>query len=68
MLRENLQNALKEAMKNHDTATVSAVRLIIAGQKEKDVAARGAGKECASDALHLFGNLSLFRKKGLSQA
>ena len=50
MLRENLQNALKEAMKNHDTATVSAVRLIIAGQKEKDVAARGAGKECASDA------------------
>ena len=50
MLRENLQNALKEAMKNHDMATVSAVRLIIAGQKEKDVAARGAGKECASDA------------------
>ncbi len=50
MLRENLQNALKEAMKNHDTETVSAVRLIIAGQKEKDVAARGAGKECATDA------------------
>lgn len=50
MLRENLQNALKEAMKNHDMATVSAVRLIIAGQKEKDVAARGAGKECASDS------------------
>ena len=36
MLREDLQNALKEAMKNHDTTTVSAVRLIIAGQKEKD--------------------------------
>ena len=34
MLRENLQNALKEAMKNHDTATVSAVRLIIAGQND----------------------------------
>ncbi len=50
MLREDLQNALKEAMKNHDMATVSAVRLIIAGQKEKDVAARGAGKECASDS------------------
>lgn len=50
MLRENLQNALKEAMKAKDMATVSAVRLIIAGQKEKDVAARGAGKECASDA------------------
>lgn len=50
MLRENLQNALKEAMKNKDMGTVSAVRLIIAGQKEKDVVARGAGKECASDA------------------
>ena len=50
MLRENLQNALKEAMKNHDMTTVAAVRLIIAGQKEKDVAARGAGKECATDA------------------
>lgn len=50
MLRENLQNALKEAMKAKDMATVSAVRLIIAGQKEKDVVARGAGKECASDA------------------
>lgn len=50
MLRENLQNALKEAMKAKDMATVSAVRLIIAGQKEKDVAARGAGKECATDA------------------
>lgn len=50
MLREDLQNALKEAMKAKDMATVSAVRLIIAGQKEKDVVARGAGKECASDA------------------
>lgn len=50
MLREDLQNALKDAMKSKDMGTVSAVRLIIAGQKEKDVAARGAGKECASDA------------------
>jgi uncharacterized protein YqeY len=50
MLRENLQNTLKEAMKAKDMTTVAAVRLIIAGQKEKDVAARGAGKECASDA------------------
>ena len=40
MLREDLQNALKEAMKSHDTTTVSAVRLIIAGQKEKDVEAQ----------------------------
>jgi len=50
MLRENLQNALKEAMKAHDMATVAAVRLIIAGQKEKDVEARGKGQKEASDA------------------
>ena len=50
MLRENLQNALKEAMKSRDMATVSAVRLIIAGQKEKDVEARGKGQTQASDA------------------
>ena len=36
-------------MKNKDMETVGAVRLIIAGQKEKDVVARGSGKECASD-------------------
>jgi uncharacterized protein YqeY len=36
-------------MKQRDTKTVSAVRLIIAGQKEKDVEARGKGLEKASD-------------------
>lgn len=49
MLRDDLQNALKDAMKNKDMDTVGAVRLIIAGLKEKDVVARGSGKECASD-------------------
>lgn len=49
MLRENLQNSLKEAMKARDLKTVNAVRLIIAGQKEKDVEARGKGFEKASD-------------------
>lgn len=50
MLRDDLQNSLKEAMKNKDMKTVNAVRLIIAGQKEKDVEARGKGLEKASDA------------------
>ena len=49
MLRDDLQNSLKEAMKSKDMKTVSAVRLIIAGQKEKDVEARGKGLEKASD-------------------
>ena len=49
MLREDLQKTLKEAMLAKDNTTVSAVRLIIAGMKEKDVQARSSGKECASD-------------------
>ncbi len=49
MLRDDLQNALKESMKNKDMTTVSAVRLIIAGMKEKDVDARGRGQEKATD-------------------
>lgn len=50
MLRDELQKALKESMLNHDAATTGAVRLIIAGMKEKDVDARGKGQERASDA------------------
>ncbi len=50
MLREDLQKTLKESMLNKDTSTVSAVRLIIAGMKEKDVEARGKGQAQASDA------------------
>ena len=49
MLREDLQKALKESMLAHDAVTTSAVRMIIAGQKEKDVEARGKGKEKATD-------------------
>ncbi len=50
MLREDLQNTLKESMKNRDAETTGAVRLIIAGMKEKDVDARGRGQEKATDA------------------
>lgn len=53
MLRDELQNSLKEAMKQKDMKTVNAVRLIIAGQKEKDVEARGKGLEKADDATLL---------------
>ena len=50
MLREDIQNAIKDAMKNHETDRLSTVRMILAGVKEKDVDARGKGKECAADA------------------
>ena len=50
MLRDDLLKALKEALLAKDTVTTGAVRMIIAGQKEKDVEARGKGQEKASDA------------------
>lgn len=67
MLRENLQNALKESMKNKDMTTVGAVRLIIAGMKEKDVDARGKGLKEASDAdlLAMMQNMIKQRKDSI---
>ena len=50
MLRDDLQNTLKNAMKEKNMPVVSAVRMIIAGLKEKDVEARGKGKEKAEDS------------------
>ena len=48
-LREKLNAAMKDAMKSGDKARLSAVRLINAAVKDRDIEARGAGKERASD-------------------
>ncbi|MBQ8436612.1 MAG: GatB/YqeY domain-containing protein [Alphaproteobacteria bacterium] len=67
MLREDLQKALKESMINKDTTTVSAVRLIIAGLKEKDVDAKGKGQKEASDTelLSMMQNMIKQRKDSI---
>jgi len=44
MLRQAFRDRLTEAMKARDPRTVSTVRLILAGLKDRDVAARGQGK------------------------
>lgn len=50
MLRDNLNEALKEAMRARDMATVGAVRLILAKLKEVDIAARTeASREGVAD-------------------
>jgi uncharacterized protein len=43
MLREQLSDALKTAMKAHDARAVSTLRMILAGLKDRDIAARGKG-------------------------
>lgn len=48
-MRESFMEEMKVAMKAGDKARVGAIRLIIAALKEKDIEARGAGREKASD-------------------
>jgi uncharacterized protein len=43
MLRERFNEALKGAMRAKDTATLSTIRMILAGLKDRDIAARGKG-------------------------
>jgi len=45
MLREAFAERLKAAMRAKDTSTLRAVRLVIAGLQERDVAARGVGNQ-----------------------
>ena len=45
MLREAFTERLKTAMRGKDTRTVSTVRLILAGLKDRDIAARGSGNQ-----------------------
>lgn len=49
MLREDLNTALKEAMKSKDQTTLSTVRLILAALKDRDIQARTEGN---SDGLN----------------
>lgn len=50
MLRDKLNDALKDAMRARDTAAVGAIRLILAKLKEVDIAARTeASREGVAD-------------------
>jgi uncharacterized protein YqeY len=44
MLREQVTEALKDAMRAGDKDSVSTLRMILAGIKDKDIAARPSGK------------------------
>ena len=49
-MRDQLQIALNEAQKSQDKTRVCTLRLITAAVKDRDIAARGAGKDPVSDA------------------
>jgi uncharacterized protein YqeY len=49
MLREDINNALREAMKARDERRVSTLRLVNAAIKDRDIEARGLGRQPLSD-------------------
>src|SRR3954467_1142586 len=49
MLRDDINSALKEAMKAGDARRVSTLRLVNATLKNADIEARGQGKPALSD-------------------
>jgi len=58
VLRENINNALKDAMKSRDERQVSTLRMMNAAIKNADIEARGQGKDPINEA----DLLSLFQK------
>ena len=48
-LRDRFTQDLKDAMKAGDKQKLGTIRLVQAALKEKDIEARGAGKEAAGD-------------------
>ena len=50
MLRDDINNALKEAMKAKNERAVSTLRMINSSLKNADIEARGAGKPPLADA------------------
>jgi uncharacterized protein YqeY len=49
-MRDRITAALKEATKAQDKRRISTLRLVAAAIKDRDIAARGAGKDKATDA------------------
>jgi uncharacterized protein YqeY len=50
VLRDNINNAMKDAMKARDERRVSTLRMVNAAIKNADIAARGEGKEPLNEA------------------
>ncbi|MQP65167.1 GatB/YqeY domain-containing protein [Niveispirillum sp. SYP-B3756] len=63
MLRQTLNEALKDAMRAKDQRTVATVRLIIAALKDRDIAARGRGQMDGVDDAEILAMLQTMVKQ-----
>ncbi len=63
MLRDQLKEAMKQAMRDKDQRTLSTVRLILAAIKDRDIAARTEENNEADDNAIVLGILSKMVKQ-----
>ncbi len=63
LLRPQFNTAMKEALKNKDTVTLATVRLIIAALKDRDIAARGQGRDEGLDDAEISSMLQTMVKQ-----
>jgi uncharacterized protein len=63
MLRQTLNEALKDAMRAKDSRAVATVRLIIAALKDRDIAARGTGNQDGIDDAAILAMLQTMVKQ-----
>jgi uncharacterized protein YqeY len=69
MLREKLNETMKDAMRAKDMATVSTVRLVLAAIKDKDIAARPGGNTTGiadADILSLLQGMIKQRRESIT--
>ena len=68
MLRQQLNDALKAALKAREERAVATIRLILAALKDRDIAARGKGSEDVitdTDILQLLKTMILQRRESI---
>lgn len=63
MLRQTLNEALKDAMRAKNSRAVATVRLILAALKDRDIAARGTGNQDGIDDATILAMLQTMVKQ-----
>ncbi|MCC6918310.1 MAG: GatB/YqeY domain-containing protein [Alphaproteobacteria bacterium] len=68
-MRQQFNDAMKESMKSGDKPRLSTIRLILAAIKDRDIQARGEGKQTATDEelLQLLQKMSKQRADSIEQ-
>ncbi|MEX1147570.1 MAG: GatB/YqeY domain-containing protein [Sphingomonadales bacterium] len=68
MLRDQLNDALKTALRDKDKRRLATLRLILAAVKDRDISHRGEGKEPVDDAgiIEILGRMIKQRRESIT--